>query len=274
MAKLPFRIKNDFEKLFQMGDGYVLDFSNASFAQFVGEVVNIDIYNGSGYTDSCSKANKLRQLIAKESDAVVGRLLHEMLLYCKQFLWDRSSLSYIDEKKIEGLLEFSDNLMGGVLMIELPESKEETLQTLLEDINSSLSRNQPTLVLDRLHTFSTKYLRQICLDKGIVVTDPKGIFLPLHSLAGMLRKHYESSNEFQSEFTVLAIQNNIQLFDKFNSIRNNQSYAHDNQVLSNIEADFAIKAMANVLVFIDKVENLKQKEITTSEEKTITDLPF
>jgi hypothetical protein len=128
--------------------------------------------------------------------------------------------------------------------------------------------------LDRLHTFSTKYLRQICLDKGIVVTDPKGIFLPLHSLAGMLRKHYESSKEFQSEFTVLAIQNNIQLFDKFNNIRNNQSYAHDNQILSNIEADFVIKTMANILVFIDKVENLKQEVITTFEEKTIADLPF
>jgi len=274
MAKIPTKVKYSFEALFEMGGGYVLDFSNASFARFVSDSVNIDIYEGEKYREYSSKANKLRQIIANESDSIVGKLLNDLLGYCKQYLWDRSSLDYVTEKKIEELNEFTTQMMGGVLVLELPETKEETLQTLLDDINSSLSRNQPTLVLDRLHTFSTKYLRQICIEKGIEVTDPKGIFLPLHSLAGMLKKHYESNKEFQSEFTVLAIQNNIQLFDKFNSIRNNQSYAHDNQVLSNIEADFAIKAMANVLVFIDKVENLKQKETPIPVVKVESDLPF
>lgn len=274
MAKLPFRAKNDLEYLFQMEDGYLLDFSNTSFARFVGETVNIDIYYGAGYTDYCSKANKLRQLIDKENDAVVGKVLNELLLYCRDLRRNTGNINSADESKIEKLLEITTQMMGNGLVVELPQTKEETLQTLIEDINNSLSRNQPTLVLDRLHTFSTKYLRQICENKGIEVTDPKGNFYPLHSLAGMLRKHYETSDEFQSEFTVLAIQNNIQLFDKFNSIRNNQSYAHDNEILSNIEADFAIKVMANVLVFIDKVENLHQKETPTPEEEPTFDLPF
>lgn len=274
MAKLPFRIKNDIEKLFQMGDGYVLDFSNASFAQFIGETVNIDIYNGDGYSDYCSKANKLRQLIEKESDTVVGKLLNEMLLYCKQNLWNSGNQTYIEEKRIEGLLDYTSNLMGGAFMVELPETKEENLQTLLEDINSSLSRNQPTLVLDRLHTFSTKYLRLICQEKGIEIADIKGNLYPLQSLAGMLKKYYEKADETKSEFATLAIQNSISLFDKFNSIRNNQSFAHDNDVLENIEAEFVVKNMANTLIFIDKLENQMKIDQKPPIDNSKDELPF
>lgn len=257
MAILPLIVKQKLENVLRMGGDSVLNLTNPDFAHLIKEIANIDIYNDEDYTEYSSNANVLRQIIEKGNDAFVGKVLNGLLNYWREYLLDNNCLYYNEQQEIEELMYFTTQMMGSGITVELPQTKEETLQTLLEDINSSLSRNQPTLVLDRLHTFSTKYLRQICLDKGIVVTDPKGIFLPLHSLAGMLRKHYESSKEFQSEFTVLAIQNNIQLFDKFNNIRNNQSYAHDNQILSNIEADFVIKAMANILVFIDKVENLK-----------------
>lgn len=275
MAKLPYRIKRDLERLLDMEAGYVLNFSNRTFAEFIDDTVSIDIYNGDFYkNEHCSKANKLRLLINRENDYIVGKVLNELLILSRQSMWNDNNLNYNDERTFEELIEFSSNLMEGSTNLELPDAKEETLFTLLEDIKSSIGRNKPTLVLDRLHTFSTKYLRQICIKKGIEVADPKGNFLPLHSLAGMLRKHYETNNEFQSDFTVLAIQNNIQLFDKFNSIRNNQSYAHDNEILSNVEADFAIKAMANVLVFIDKVEALKQNEVISSNVTTSVDLPF
>jgi len=271
MANIPSKLKYAIEKLFQMSEGYVLDFSNASFARFISDSVNIDIYGGNGYTDYCSKANKLRQFISSEPDAVVGKLLNDMLIYCREMLSNNGKLDYAIDKKIEELHVSTSQMMEGALNIELPETKEETLQTLLEDINSALARNKPTLVLDRLHTFSTKYLRMICENKRIEVADGKGNLYPLHSLAGMLKKCYEKEND-KSEFSVLAIQNSIPLFDKFNSIRNNQSYAHDNEILENIEAEFVVKTMANVLIFIDKLEGLKntQKE----HPKEVLDLPF
>jgi hypothetical protein len=255
MAKLPFRLRNDLEKLLQMESGFILDLSNAKFAILIGEVANIDIYNGEGYTEYCSKAKKLRQLIEKEDDIIVGKVLNELLLYCGQYLWDNNSLDRNDEAKLNELLDYANQLISNGLNIQLPETKEETLQTLLEDINISLSRNKPTLVLDRLHTFSTKYLRMVCESKGISVLDDRGNYYPLHSLAGMLKKHFEKENETKSEFTLLAIQNSISLFDKYNSIRNNQSFAHDNEILENIEAEFVVKNMANTLVFIEKIES-------------------
>ena len=37
--------KRQFERLFQMGGGYVLDFSNRTFAEFVSDSVARDIYD-------------------------------------------------------------------------------------------------------------------------------------------------------------------------------------------------------------------------------------
>jgi hypothetical protein len=81
MASLTYKEKLIFEELFDMGSGFVLDFSNATFARFIVETINIDIYEGLGYEKYSSKANKLRQIWSKESDSVVGILMDELLTY-------------------------------------------------------------------------------------------------------------------------------------------------------------------------------------------------
>jgi len=169
----------------------------------------------------------------------------------------------------------ASRLKGIVTQVNLPIKKEETLQTLLEDINSALSRNKPELVLDRLHTFSTKLLRQICTDNGIVVINNKGDYLPLHSLAGMLKKKYEEKPMFSSTFTISAIQNSISLFDQYNAIRNKRSYAHDNEILGKLEAEFVVKIMADLLVFIDRIEiHRKKAENEIIDKIQDFDIPF
>lgn len=155
--------------------------------------------------------------------------------------------------------------------MNIPHKSEETLQTLKEDIDSALARNKPELVLDRLHTFSTKLLRQICSDNGIITTNDKGDNLPLHSLAGMLKKKYEQEALFQSSFTPVAIQNSIMIFDRYNAIRNDQSYAHDNPILDSMEAEFAVRIMADIISFIDRAETYRKQ---MSEANRDTELDF
>lgn len=82
------------------------------------------------------------------------------------------------------------------------------------------------------------------------------------------------SDFIASEFAVEAIQNSIMLFDRFNAIRNNQSYAHDNEVLGKAEADFVVRAMANVITFISQVEDHRIREMRKAQEPTCDDLPF
>lgn len=275
MANLSFREKIKLEELFDMNSGYVLDFSNTSFSRFVGEVANIDIYGGIGYQEDVSKAKKLRQIWEKESDNIVGSLTEEMLNLCEDYYSKRNDLSDSRKNQIDEMRAVALRLKGTVTKVNLPEKEEETLQTLIEDINSALSRNEPELVLDRLHTFSTKLLRHICIDNDVDVTDSKGNNLPLHSLAGMLKKKYEQNSLFNSSFTLSAIQNSISLFDQYNGVRNNQSYAHDNEILGKLEAEFAVKIMANLITFIDKAETYRKKMEKNNSNGTFDiDIPF
>lgn len=276
MANLTYKEKLNFEELFEMASGYVLDFSNATFARFIWETINIDIYGGLGYEEYCSKANKLRQIWEKESDAVVGILMDELLFYYEDLCSRKEEeLSEWTVKRIKELRIVANRLKGTNVSVSLPEKAEETLQTLMEDINDSLARNKPTLVLDRLHTFATKLLRQACMDNNINVEDGKGNYFPLHSLAGMLKKQYEKDEVFESSFTLLALQNSISLFDSYNKVRNDKSYAHDNDILDSVEADFVVKAMANVLTFVDNVESYRMKKMLRSQcENEPFELPF
>jgi hypothetical protein len=60
MSDLTFIEKTKLEKLFQMGGGYVLDFSNRTLSEFVAESTGRDIYDAKYEYASGSKANRVR----------------------------------------------------------------------------------------------------------------------------------------------------------------------------------------------------------------------
>jgi hypothetical protein len=69
------------EKQFEMERGFVLDFSNLSFQQFIYNVCGLDIYNSKYAIRGDSKAKRLRIFWQTESDSIVGKLINEMLAY-------------------------------------------------------------------------------------------------------------------------------------------------------------------------------------------------
>lgn len=140
------------------------------------------------------------------------------------------------------------------LEVDLPEIKGDTWDVLYTDITQALSRNEPSLVLDRLHTFSVKFIRELCTEKGINTLDDKGHQQPLHSLVGMLTKYYQKNSVFESDFSEQAMKMSISLFDKYNGVRNDQSYAHDNEILNKAEAMFAVRIMTATIAFIHELE--------------------
>jgi len=78
LAKLTFVERDCFERLFGMSSGYVLDFSNRTFQEFVYEILSFDIYIK--YPD-LSKARILRAIIAEYDNISVGKLLLELMRY-------------------------------------------------------------------------------------------------------------------------------------------------------------------------------------------------
>ena len=79
MSNLTNLEKRKFEQLLGMGSGYVLDFSNRSFAEFVVDSTGRNIYDSRYDYGSGSKANRLRAFWQQEENAVVGKLMSDML---------------------------------------------------------------------------------------------------------------------------------------------------------------------------------------------------
>ena len=142
----------------------------------------------------------------------------------------------------------------GDFEVVLPEEQGETFETLSRDIHDALNKNEPTLVLDRLHTYSTKYLRETCQKHGIGIADTSGNHYPMHSLIGQLAKFYRANNMFQSEFAETALKMSISIFEKYNDIRNKNSYAHDNEVLNKPESAYVVSIVAATLTFLHSIE--------------------
>lgn len=142
----------------------------------------------------------------------------------------------------------------GTAVVDLPQQSEESFEVLSQDIQDAIAKDEPSLVLNRLHTFSTKYLRKICDRHGIQISDG-GDYYPLQSLMGSLVKHYERNGSFQSAFSTQALKMSISTFDKYNAIRNDQSYAHDNTVLNKAEAIYVIEIVTATLRLVNFVED-------------------
>jgi Abortive infection C-terminus len=71
------------EKHFEMSGGYVLQFSDKTFGEFVFEVVGKDIHDAKYTSGGPSKAKKLRSFWKIESDYIVGKLIVGLVDYDK-----------------------------------------------------------------------------------------------------------------------------------------------------------------------------------------------
>jgi hypothetical protein len=79
MSSLKVIEKRVFEDLFGMASGYVLDFSNNTFAEFFRDTAKIDIYADKYAFNGDSKAKRLRAFWEIEPDALVGKILNGLL---------------------------------------------------------------------------------------------------------------------------------------------------------------------------------------------------
>lgn len=81
MSSLKMAERQILEQHFGMAGGYVLNFSDRTFGEFVFEAVDRDIHNEKYKTVGTSKANKLRTFWKVESDSMVGKLILALVDY-------------------------------------------------------------------------------------------------------------------------------------------------------------------------------------------------
>ena len=159
MVDLTNQEKRNLEKLFGMGSGFVLVFSNRTFGEFVLDSTGKDIFDESYNRGSAAKANR-------------PGVLDERGEPPRRETADRSPRTP-RKPMCSQTARLSSNLpasgstptgVGPVVEIEaiMPITDDATFAALAKSVKESIAANKPETGLDRLHTFVTKYMRVLC----------------------------------------------------------------------------------------------------------------
>lgn len=113
MANLTTNEKQILEKIFQMGGGYVLNFSDRTMGEFFRDDVGIDIYDKKYSYASGSKANRLRGFWLAADDKIIGKAIAKFLEYIEnQILLDNLKKADFPEDRIKAAQEIGKRLLG------------------------------------------------------------------------------------------------------------------------------------------------------------------
>ncbi|MBI4871808.1 MAG: abortive infection family protein [Candidatus Riflebacteria bacterium] len=266
MSDLNFTERQQLEQLLRMRSGYVLDFCNRTFQEFVLESVGMDILADAFSANGDSKANRLRTFWKLKPNPVVGRLLGDLMEYARA--------SHVDG--VEASLLDSCSLIAKRLLT-LPAAPDvdalsETISgtefvALISSVRSALSRNQPAEALDRLHTLVLKFMRGLSCSHGLPVDRDR----PLHNLIGGYVKHLRKNSLLESKMTEHILKSAITVFDAFNLVRNERSFAHDNDVLNYDESLLIVDHVISTVRFISAVETRVRQSVSVPVPSTTTD---
>lgn len=248
MADLTGPEKRAFERVLSMGGGYVLDFSNRTFSEFVMDSTGRNIYDARYDHGSGSKANRLRGFWQAESPHTVARLMTDLLDHAVQ-----SGACQEADPQLAACRRAVDRLRLSAPVPDitaLTPNGDEDLDALTRQVREAIDRNQPESCLDRLHTFTVKFIRTLCAERGITVTRDK----PLHSLFGEYVKRLKAEGHIESEMTERILRSSISVFEAFNDVRNNRSFAHDNPVLNYDESLLIFNNVTSTLGFVRAME--------------------
>jgi hypothetical protein len=115
MAVLNTNERQVLEALFQMGSGYVLNFSDRTMGEFFRDDIGIDIYDQKYNYASGSKANRLRGLWQVGDDKLVGRSIRKLLEYIEhQALIGRLKAEDFPQPLRERAQQIANRLTGTV----------------------------------------------------------------------------------------------------------------------------------------------------------------
>lgn len=277
MADLNRTEKLRLEKMFDMNSGYVLDFSNRTFSNFLFETINLEVYSDTYSDNGDSKANRLRTVWQKESNHKVGKLTSEMLSYWKeQKLMSYRPISQEEEALYNECNKTAQRLLQDLVVEEIEvirDDEDPNFDRLAKSIRASIEKNEPETALDRLHTYLMKYIRRLCEKHEIGFNKEES----LNAIFGKYVKFIVAHSKIESQMTERILKYSINIIEAFNDIRNNKSFAHDNQILNYEESLLIFNNITNTVRFIENLE--KQIESKEVEEKPVNeweedDLPF
>lgn len=250
MPKLKLSERNTIDEAF-ISSGYVLDFNDRTYAEWFEEELGIEIdaqrYRASGD----SKGRRLRTFIEIETRERAARALRALWNYRqeKRPLHERQE----DEPLRQRLFAIIEKLEDGASPITTDAidafAANETLAELVQAIRRDADAGKPSAALDRLHTYCMKKFSHLLQTRGAPIETSE----PLHSRVGKYVKALEAERDLRP-ITKQILKNCIGIFQSYNDIRNNASFAHDNDLVSPDEARFIFDTVVSMLRFVRAVE--------------------
>lgn len=230
----------------------IIDYNKTNTRNIIWGACGIDIFVDQPYVE-LSQQKCIEYIWEHENDSITYRILRDMMEYYFNH-YPKNMLSEEMMKQYNSCLDVLKRLRK-TQEFTLPASQNEQLKVLQKDISDSLADGNPELCIDRLHTFATEYIRNVCERHSLPVCDDKGDNLPLHSIMGALSKFYRDNQKVDSDFSVTAVRNSISLFSQYNDLRNSRSFAHPNAVLNKAEAFYTVRIMSATLTLVAEIED-------------------
>jgi hypothetical protein len=241
-----------FDDAFDMHGGYVLDFSDRTLAEFFEDEFGIEIYQDKYRFNGTSKAKHLRAFIETEDEYTVAKVVRALWRHregMSRYNGSRPETEALKIKFFDLVSRIEDG--GAVPRTDALDrfKRDETLDELIAAIERDIGANKPAAALDRLHTY--------CMKKFVHLLDERGVAWerndPLQSRVGKYVKALEADRDIR-EITRRIIKSAISVFEQFNDVRNNRSFAHDNDLIDQAEARFIFDAISAFLRFVKSVE--------------------
>lgn len=241
------------DNVFDMRSGYVLDFSNQTFLDFFRREFGIDIYDIKYKKHGESKARLLRCFMEVEDNILVASVLRKLLEHkefrVKNYNFDQNnfilSTSY-DLIKIIDKLE-NENINSVDILEDF--SSDRDLGKLILSIKRDIEANMPETCLDRLHSYCMKHFK-FFIEKNGGSCELKDT---IHGRMGKYIKLLEREKKIHDASKTI-LRSSISIIEKFNSVRNNNSFAHDNPLLSQTEAIYIFDVISAILRFTQSIE--------------------
>lgn len=249
MPRLKLSQRNTIDEAF-ISSGYVLDFNDRTYAEWFEEELNIEIDADRYRVNGDSKGKRLRTFIEIETRARVAKTLRALWHYRQE---NRPYHQLADDeplrKRLFAIIETLED--GAPITTDAIDAfaNSETLAELVQAIRRDADAGKPGAALDRLHTYCMKKFAFLLARRGI----PPDTSKPLHSRVGEYVKVLEAERDLRP-ITKQILKNCIGIFQSYNDVRNNASFAHDNDIVSADEAKFIFETVMSMLRFVRAIE--------------------
>ena len=234
------------------GFGYVLDYSDRTFAEMFEDEFNLDIEEDKYRINGHSKRKRLLTFCQQEPLHIVLQVL-KFLAQRHRNLVDDSDYPppNNDGEKFQKLilsLEGEDTSIDTDVFVS-HTATDPTLTVLNNELRELLIENKPDVALDRLHTYCMGKLEHLLRHSSISCSADE----PLHSRFAKYRTNLEERHNLLA-ISKTALKTGISVFEEFNKVRNHHSLAHFNQLPTQQEARYIVDIIIAMLRLMKSVE--------------------